>query len=330
MTMNHLDTALIAEAITALFDYEGKKVRENGKRATAKPILAQVQLKASVKKTVVRPVRVKLPHSLVVNDVDEYSVCLFCKNEEKVSIDAYLTKNPITGLTKVLCLADVKKHFLAAKDKKTLLAEFSHFICDTSILSKLHKLLGKAFAERTNCPIPVSFKSPEKIHDAMMKVLSSSYIHIKGKIISIRLGLTSQSEEEVTANTLEGIEFAIAKFKNSWKDVHSIHLKTADSPSLPIYSQLPSEVLEYVKLKANIIVEQNPSRGTSSNNSKCDANDATNSNSPKPDNKTRVNVTNEGRKRDRMTESEVAALLASDGDRPKGIKRIKSSILKRS
>jgi ribosomal protein L1 len=329
MSKSRLETALVAEAVTALFDYEDKKIREKGKRATAKPILAQVQLKASVKKTVVRPVRVKLPHSLVTDEEDEYSVCLFCKNEEKTSIDAYLSKNPVTGLTKLLSVADVKKHFSASKDKKLLLGEFSHFICDTSVLSQLHQLLGKAFAERTNCPIPVSFTSPEKIHDAMMKVLSSSYMHLKGKIISIRLGLTSMSEEEVTANTLEGLEFAIAKFRDTWKDVHSIHLKTADSPSLPIYSQLPSEVLEYVKLKANIPVEQKPLRRSKSNRRRINSKDATDSVSTETDPKTRTDNNNISRKRDRMTESEIAALVVVHDNRPKGIKRIKSCVLKR-
>jgi hypothetical protein len=162
-----------------------------------------------------------------------------------------------------------------------------------------------------------------------MKVLSSSYMHLKGKIISIRLGLTSMSEEEVTSNTLEGLEFAIAKFRDTWKDVHSIHLKTADSPSLPIYSQLPSEVLDYVKLKANIPVEQKPIGKSKSNKSRVSSKVASGSVSAETGPKTQTNNNNISRKRDRMTESEIAALVAVDENRPKGIKRIKSCVLKR-
>ena len=246
-----LDATLVQKAVSAIFEYEDKKIREKGKKAVAKPILAQVQLKSTTKKAITRAIRVKVPYSLVTDEEDEYSVCLFCKNEEKVSIDAHLAKNPVKGLSKILSIAEVKKSFSATKEKKSLLAEYSHYICDSSILSKIHKLLGNSFAERTNCPIQVSFKTPAEIHGAMAKVLSSSYMHMKGKTVSIRLGLTSMSEEEVKENMLEGLDFAISKFKGSWKDVHSIHLKTADSPSLPIYTKEPSEVLNYVKLKAS-------------------------------------------------------------------------------
>lgn len=320
MTTNQLDPLLVSKAVSAIFDFEDKKNREKGKRAVAKPILAQVQLKATVKKSIVRPVRVKVPHSLVTDDDDGYSVCLFCKNEEKESIDSYLSKNPVKGLSKVLSLADVKKLYAASKEKKMLLAEYSHFICDTSILSLLHKMMGKTFAERTNCPIQVSYTSPERIESAMVKVLSSSYMHIKGKTVTIRLGLTSMSEEEVTENTLEGLVFAIAKFKNTWSNIHSIHIKTADSPSLPIYSKAPSEVIKYIKLKANIVDEE-PLKKLKNIVRKDDSDKITNA-----DEDTSTDL-----KRKSGVLSQTDGLSASDAAlvRPKGIKRIKCSLIKR-
>ena len=317
-----LDATLVSKAVSAIFEYEDKKIREKGKRAVAKPILAQVQLKSTTKKAITRPIRVKVPHSLVTDEEDEYSVCLFCKNEEKASIDAHLAKNPVLGLSKVLSIGEVKKSFSATKEKKSLIAEYSHYICDSSILSKIHKLLGNSFAERTNCPIQVSFKTPAEIDGALAKVLSSSYMHIKGKTVSIRLGLTSMSEEEVQENTLEGLDFAISKFKGSWKDVHSIHLKTADSPSLPIYSKEPSEVLKYVKLKANVVDErftaiiENSSSNISSSN--------LNSNAVKSlSSLTAINS------KKRVGEVEAVETISST-DRPRAIKRIRSSTVTRS
>ena len=319
---HQLDEALVAKAVSAIFEYEDKKIREKGKRAVAKPILAQIQLKSTTKKAITRPVRVKVPHSLVTDEEDEYSVCLFCKNEEKASIDAHLAKNPVQGLSKILSIAEVKKSFGATKEKKILISEYSHYICDSSILSKIHKLLGNSFAERTNCPIQVSFKTPAEINDALTKVLSSSYMHIKGKTVSIRLGLTSMSEEEVKENTIEGLNFAISKFKGSWKDVHSIHLKTADSPSLPIYSKEPSEVLRYVKLKANVEGDNLTAmiKSSSSNTSKSDLKSTEIPGHPS------VAAINS---RKRVGDKDPVEVI-SGTDRPRAIKRIRSSTLTRS
>lgn len=60
------------------------------------------------------------------------------------------------------------------------------------------------------------------------------------------------SESDVIANTLEGLEFAITKLKGGWNDVTCIHLKTSDSPALPIYNKTDSEMMNFVKAKANI------------------------------------------------------------------------------
>jgi ribosome biogenesis protein UTP30 len=254
-----LDTALTAKAIHSLFRYEEKKGSDKWKQVlVAKPILAQVQLKNKLKKSVIRPVRVKLPNSLASVDDEDHSVCLFCTNEDKKSIDDYLKVNKVEGLTKVLSINDVRNQYRKHKEGKKLLGEHTHFICDTSVLAKLYSLLGKTFADRLNCPVPVSYKSPEKIEDAMTKVISSSYMHLKGQTITIRIGLTTMSEADVTANTLEGLEFAVAKFNNTWNDVHSIHVKTMDSPAMPIYSKTPSEMLQYIKRKAEIVEEKNP------------------------------------------------------------------------
>ena len=329
-----LDSVLTSKAITALFEYEDKKLRDKGKEnligIRSKTILAQVQLKNMIKKAVLRPVRVKIPHSLSSEEGDDNSVCLFCKTEEKTSLEGYLGKHPVEGLTKLLSVSDVKKRYPAQKDRKQLLSEHTHFISDASVLTQLYSLLGKTFTDRNTYPIPISFASPEKIKHVMVKVLSSSYMHLKGQTITIRLGLTTMSIEDVTSNTVEGLEFAIAKLKNTWGDVHSIHLKTLDSPALPVYSKVPSEVLRYVKRKANI--EEDPPKikpdiKTSQRRAKVNQ-------SKRIREETAVveglilstSVVN--KKRGRKMETELSIDIDNEL-RPKCIKRIKSTTIKR-
>ena len=160
-----------------------------------------------------------------------------------------MVESPIDGLTKVISINEVRKLFSAYKDRKKLLSEHTHFICDANVMAQLYNLLGKTFADRNNSPIPINFKSPSKLQDAIMKACSASYMHMKGQTITVRIGLSSMTEDEVIANALEGLAFAVSKFKGVWGDVRSIHLKLSDSPALPIYSKLPSELLDYVSKK---------------------------------------------------------------------------------
>ena len=160
-----------------------------------------------------------------------------------------MVESPIDGLTKVISINEVRKLFSAYKDRKKLLSEHTHFICDANVMAQLYNLLGKTFADRNNSPIPINFKSPSKLQDAIMKACSASYMHMKGQTITVRIGLSSMTENEVIANALEGLAFAVSKFKGVWGDVRSIHLKLSDSPALPIYSKLPSELLDYVSKK---------------------------------------------------------------------------------
>lgn len=176
-------------------------------------------------------------------------MCLFCRSEDKKAIDEYLVENPIEGLTKVISIDEVRKLFSAYKDRKKLLSEHTHFVCDANVMAQLYNLLGKTFADRNNSPIPVNYKSPEKLPAAILKACSASYMHLKGETITVRIGLTSMSEDDVTANALQGLDFAVSKFKGAWTAVKCIHLKTSDSPALPIYAHTTNEMLEFVKGK---------------------------------------------------------------------------------
>ena len=49
---------------------------------------------------------------------------------------------------------------------------------------------------------------------------------------------------------LEGVACFVSKLKNEWKDVHSIHIKTSDSASLPVYSKSTDAMLQYIAQKS--------------------------------------------------------------------------------
>jgi ribosome biogenesis protein UTP30 len=275
-----LDKDLVTKAVHALLKYEVKKAKEGSKKMLvanyAKPILVQVrfqpcshnalnmirfiifiamqvQLFKDVAKPVTKPTRVKIPHSLFSADEEDNTICLFCRSDDKEAITQYLEKNPISGLTKVISINDAKKHYKQFKDKKTLLTEHTHFVCDSRIAGQLYNILGSTFSVRSDYPVQINFTNPAQLPGLVQKVIDSTYFHLAGKNVSIRLGHTAMKPEEVVANLLEGLPFAVEKLQNGWQDVHSMHLKTNDSAALPIYSHSANEMMQYVSTQAAAI-----------------------------------------------------------------------------
>ncbi len=146
-----------------------------------------------------------------------------------------------------MSINDVKKLYKEYKDRKELLKAHSHFICDANIMGQLYNLLGKVFSEKNNYPIPMNYNSPSTLADGIKKVVDSTYMHLKGKSITIRFGHTSMRSNDVVDNIKVGLEFALQKIQNGWKDIQSIHVKTSYSSALPVYSKNKSESLEFVK-----------------------------------------------------------------------------------
>lgn len=198
----------------------------------------------------VRPVRVKIPNSIFFPEEEEHSICLFCRSDDFDAITEFHHESPIRGLSKVVSINHVRKNLAAFKDKKLLLAEHTHFICDTRVMAQLYNLLGKVFSARNNYPVPIDFTEIGELPSSIQKVVDSTYMQMKGQNVTIRLGYTRMSANSIVDNICNGVPFGVAKLSNQWKDVHSIHLKSSDSASLPIYSKVSSDVFEYVTSSA--------------------------------------------------------------------------------
>ena len=205
-------------------------------------------MKKEIAQAVQKPIRVKIPNTLFSPDDEgeEHSICLFCRTEDKESLEAYLESHPIDGLAKVISLTEAKKHYKQFKDKKSLLSSHTHFLCDERIFQHLYNFLGVTFSARDNRPLPIHFANLGQLSAAVAKAVNSAHFRKAGRLISIRLGHTALTPAAVTENILEGVPFAVEKLKNNWKDVHSVHVKTADSASLPVYSRSSNEMTEYV------------------------------------------------------------------------------------
>lgn len=257
----HLDPQLVTRAVEGLLAFEKKKADESGSKSLvgdySKPVFAVVQLKKEIGKPVVKPVRVKIPYSFFAPDENDDSICLFCRTEDKATIVEFLDKNSVEGLRKVVSLNDVKKEFKQLQDRKKLFKEHTHFLCDMRIVSHLYNLLGKTFLSRhSNSPVPIDYETVHGLPAAVNQSVSSSYMHLKGNNITIKLGTTIMSSKHVVKNVEQGLEFAVNKFQGGWKSVMNIHVKTSDSPSLPIFTKVQSESFLFVESEAKKQAEE--------------------------------------------------------------------------
>ena len=154
-------------------------------------------------------------------------------------IEEHIAEHPVEGLNRIISMDEVKKYANLYKDLKELLTSHTHFFCDFGIVPELYNSLGKTFSKTNKLPVPIRLKSPAKIGEAVKAATSATYIRLKDqtRIINIRIGLTSMSEEEVVANVLQGVTNACLMIENSWNNVRSVGLKIPTSPSLPIYAK---------------------------------------------------------------------------------------------
>lgn len=211
----------------------------------------KIQLVRPISKEVVKPVRVQIPHSLF-NPEEDDSICLFCRSEDKAQMEKFKESNEVKGLALVLSIDDVKKYYREFKDRKLLLKEHTHFVCDARVVRQLYNLLGNVFSARNNYPIPVDLDKAAKIASSIQKIVQSTYMHLSGQNISVRLGTTAMAGKHVSANLLHGINFAVEKFNGQWGNVGSVHIKTASSAALPVYSKVEDEMLQFVSSQAGV------------------------------------------------------------------------------
>lgn len=222
---------------------------------------------SEIKKPVIKPIRIMIPNTMFTEEED-HSICFFCKSDDKKEIVEYIEKHPIPGLSKVIAMNEVKKYYHEIKDKKLLLKSYTHFICDASIAPQLYNVLGSTFSARNNYPVQIRFqKKLSSLQDSIQKVINSTYFHLGGKNICVKFGILSMSPEEVSQNIIVGLPHFISKLQNEWKDVHSIHIKTTDSASLPLYSKVVTDMSQYVAEQAAATTKKQSSIATSTTSS---------------------------------------------------------------
>lgn len=138
----------------------------------------------------------------------------------------------------------LRKEFKPYEAQRQLLADYDLFLADKRILRMLPALLGKNFFLKKKLPIPVTL-SKDPSSDSFLKTIKKAssttplYLTSKGRCISIKIGTLDMSQEDLVANFHSVLSEAIAKIpKGGLSNIQSVHIKTAESIALPLYSSV--------------------------------------------------------------------------------------------
>ncbi|KAG0373864.1 MAG: ribosomal protein L1/ribosomal biogenesis protein [Linnemannia gamsii] len=184
-----------------------------------------------------KPHRIPLKHSIVAPDAE---VCLFVKDPQK-DYKRILEEKNVKAVNKVIGVSKLRAKYKPYEAKRQLCASYGMFLADARVVTVLPKLLGKTFFLKKKQPIPVDMTKTD-LKKEIARAIGSTYMHTtSGTCTAVKVGLTSQSAAEITANIETAMPHIIEKIPRKWKNIQSINLKTNDSTSLPIFNSLPDE-----------------------------------------------------------------------------------------
>ncbi|KXS11654.1 ribosomal protein L1 [Gonapodya prolifera JEL478] len=204
----------------------------------------------------IKPVRITIPHPFLPPTA---SVCLITKDpqrEYKDKLDATPGGEARKLVNKVIDVSKLRAKYKPFEAKRQLCREYDLFLADERVLPLLPKILGKKFFEAKKHPVPVNLTKTDLLGE-IKGARSSTYLHLnRGNCTSIRVGLTSQTAEELAANILTVLDTVITNYvPRKWSNVQSIHVKTSESVALPIYNSLPEEKM-VIEVKPQVTKER--------------------------------------------------------------------------
>ena len=103
----------------------------------------------------------------------------------------------------------------------------------------MYGCIGKAFFTKKKQPVPVVVKGRGWEANVKKARDSTYFFHASGPCTTVRIAKSSFSPAQVVENVETAIDSIVKNIPHKWRNIQAIHLKTASSIALPIYTQLP-------------------------------------------------------------------------------------------
>jgi ribosome biogenesis protein UTP30 len=212
-----------------------------------------------------KPSKISLPHPL--NTSSNLRICLITADPQRTYKD--LVASPAfpsalsARISKVVGVDKIRKKWTQYEAQRKLFAEHDIFLADDRIIIQLPKLLGKTFYKSTTKrPIPVSIQAQAPRTDGkriakakdsdrekrgageakdmakeIEKAIGSALVHLSSSTnTAIKVGYSGMKPEELAENIEAVSDVLIEKFVvKKWRGVKALHVKGAETASLPIW-----------------------------------------------------------------------------------------------
>eukprot|EP00123_Amoebidium_parasiticum_P009268 comp19374_c0_seq1/m.22334 comp19374_c0_seq1/g.22334 ORF comp19374_c0_seq1/g.22334 comp19374_c0_seq1/m.22334 type:complete len:242 (-) comp19374_c0_seq1:498-1223(-) len=234
-----LEKEQVKKAVGALVKHVQGGQAGNNLLEGAETILLVVALKNVPEQTSKKAIRIPIPHSL--HQEGETEVCLITKDPQ-ADYKKLLEEKNVTVVSKVLGISKLReKHSKSHEQKRQLLSQYDVFLADARVLPLLPPLLGKKFFEKKKQPVPVDLTKKD-ISKEISKAINATYLYLGlGACVAVRIAHTGQTEDEIVANIVQGMDAIAEKIPKKWRTVQSVHIKTSESVALPVYASLPTD-----------------------------------------------------------------------------------------
>jgi len=100
------------------------------------------------------------------------------------------------------------------------------------------------------------FWNPQNGIEYLEKATKSTYLFLNGPCSAVKIGKSHLTRDQVVQNILECTELIVKKIPKKWNNIQSIHIKSTDSISLPIYNKLPTPLIRVNKEKEEDEIEE--------------------------------------------------------------------------
>ncbi|NXA54488.1 RL1D1 protein, partial [Nothocercus julius] len=145
----------------------------------------------------------------------------------------------------IISYKTLKSEYKPFEAKRRLMNSFDLFLSDARIRRLLPSHLGKHFYRSKKVPLSVNLQA-SNLAKELNKYIQGSVLPVtnKGCCYTARIGHTGMKADEIVENVMAAAEVIAKKLPKNWKNVKILHLKTAKSIALPIFTAQISKLDE--------------------------------------------------------------------------------------
>nr|CAB3265804.1 ribosomal L1 domain-containing protein 1-like [Phallusia mammillata] len=213
-----------------------------------------------------KKVLIKLPHPIFTTKSE---ICIFTKDADKKDVEASEDKykevfqSALGFQPKIIPLLSLRKDYKSYEAKLSLCDSYDLFLADDTIMKYVPARIGKHFFLKKKQPMQINLKTKYLKEEFFNKLSVTRWIQSgRGNCSMIHTAYINFPVEHIVNNIEACLTKVASDMIRGWENVRSVHIKTDDSISLPVYlsKECPKDVELKDQEEVNYIKEKQAKR----------------------------------------------------------------------